>query len=77
MSLDEKLPPTGTEKEAISVEDGPAPPHKVLKHSQDADEAMKAFANGEVEVLDEATNRRLLRTIDFHLMPVPCNCALS
>jgi MFS transporter, ACS family, allantoate permease len=36
------------------------------------DEAMKAFAefDGEPLVLDEPTKRRLLRTIDWHLMPV-------
>ncbi len=45
---------------------------KILEHSKDADEAMKAFASGEVVELDEATNRRLLRTIDFHLMPLLC-----
>ncbi len=37
----------------------------------DADEAMKAFEHGGgVLVLDEATNDRLLRKIDLHLMPV-------
>lgn len=58
------------EKEPVSLEDGKAPPTKILKHSHDADEAMKAFADGEAEVLDEATNRRLLRRIDLHIMPV-------
>jgi ACS family allantoate permease-like MFS transporter len=44
----------------------------VMKYTQDDDEAMKALANydGPPLVLDEATNRRLLRTIDWHLMPV-------
>lgn len=44
----------------------------ILKHSQDADEAMKAFAGhqGQVIELDEATNKRLLRKIDWNLMPV-------
>ncbi|EXJ56793.1 hypothetical protein A1O7_07137 [Cladophialophora yegresii CBS 114405] len=45
---------------------------KILEHSSDADEAMKAFANGEVVQIDEATNRRLLRIIDWHLMPLLC-----
>lgn len=47
-------------------------PDQVLKHSHDADEAMKAFAGHEGEVIhiDEATNRRLLRKIDFNLIPV-------
>lgn len=47
---------------------------RILKHSHDADEAMKAFteAHGEVAELDEETNRRLLRKIDWHLMPIMC-----
>lgn len=45
---------------------------KVLAHSHDADEAMKAFAGHEGEVIhiDEATNKRLLRKIDWNLIPV-------
>lgn len=44
------------------------------KHAHDADEAMKAFEDlhGETIELDESTNRRLLRTIDWHMMPVMC-----
>ena len=51
-----------------------APPADVLKHANDADEAMKAFEghNGEVLVMDEATNKRLLRKIDMNILPV-CN----
>ena len=47
-------------------------PEKVLKHSHDADEALKAFdsEDGEVLELNEETNRRLLRKIDWNLMPV-------
>lgn len=33
---------------------------------------MKAFANGEVVELDEETNKRLLRIIDFRMMPLMC-----
>lgn len=49
-------------------------PTQVLAHSHDADEAMKAFQSrtGEVLVLDEATNKRLLRRIDWNLMPIMC-----
>lgn len=43
---------------------------KIIKHSHDADEAMKAFAEGEIVDIDEATNKRLLRIIDWHLMPI-------
>lgn len=44
------------------------------KHAHDADEAMKAFESmhGEAIELDEATNKRLLRTIDWHMMPIMC-----
>lgn len=44
----------------------------ILKHSHDADEAMKAFqgAQGQVIEIDAATNKRLLRKIDWNLMPV-------
>lgn len=47
-------------------------PENVLKHSHDADEAMKAFQghDGQVIEIDEATNKRLLRIIDWNLMPV-------
>jgi len=45
---------------------------KIIKHSHDADEAMKAFAEGEIVDIDEATNKRLLRIIDWHLMPIMC-----
>lgn len=44
------------------------------KHAQDADEAMKAFdeMQGEAIELDEGTNKRLLRIIDWHMMPIMC-----
>lgn len=44
------------------------------KHAHDADEAMKAFEelHGEAIELDEATNKRLLRIIDWHMMPIMC-----
>ena len=44
----------------------------ILKHSHDADEAMQAFAShqGQVSEIDEATNKRLQRRIDFNLIPV-------
>ena len=47
-------------------------PDDVLKHSHDADEAMKAFQayQGQIIEIDEATNKRLLRRIDWNLMPV-------
>ncbi|KAG9636468.1 putative MFS allantoate transporter, partial [Aureobasidium melanogenum] len=46
----------------------------ILQHAGDADEALKAFMShpGEVIELDEATNKRLLRKIDWNLMPVMC-----
>lgn len=47
-------------------------PDQVLKHANDGDEALKAFSSSDgtrLEV-DEATNKRLLRKIDWNLMPV-------
>lgn len=43
-----------------------------VKYTREDDEAMKAIANydGPPLVLDEATNRRLLRIIDWHLLPI-------
>lgn len=47
---------------------------KIEKHGHDVDEAMRAFEalQGETIELDEATNRRLLRTVDWHIMPIMC-----
>lgn len=56
-----------------SVRAGSVVPAQILKHSHDADAAMKAFAKyqgGLILQIDEATNKRLLRKIDWHLMPV-------
>jgi ACS family allantoate permease-like MFS transporter len=49
-------------------------PEQILAHSHDADEALKAFAShqGEVIHIDEATNKRLLRRIDLYMMPIMC-----
>ena len=60
-------------KSNSSYDDGVAPA-QVLKHSYDADEAMKAYEDfdGEPIVLDEATNKRLLRKIDLNIMPLLC-----
>lgn len=72
MASEKTAIPLDMEKESISPEITGTAPEEVLKHSNDADEAMKAFAghDGEVLVLDEATNKRLLRKIDTNLMPV-------
>lgn len=69
---DEKQVVPDMEKEAISSENVEHVSDKVILHANDADEAMKAFAGleGEAVVLDEATNKRLLRKIDMNLMPV-------
>jgi len=44
----------------------------ILQHAGDGDEALKIFMShpGQVIELDEATNKRLLRKIDWNLMPV-------
>lgn len=60
------------EKRNASVLSTSAAAQKILAHSNDADEAMKAFASGEMVEVDEATSKRLLRIIDWHLMPLLC-----
>ena len=59
------------EQTFVDDKDG-APPAIVFQHANDADEAMKAFEghDGESLVLDESTNRRLLRKIDQNILPV-------
>lgn len=66
----EKEPIPGISQDAIRSRS--VVPEKILKHSHDADAALKAFAGyeGTVIEIDEATNKRLLRKIDMHLMPV-------
>lgn len=63
---------TPTEIENAAIRSGSGPPERVLKHAHDADEAMKAFEGheGEMLVLDGATNKRLLNKIDRNIMPV-------
>ena len=66
-----------TTHEAISEVD--VAPATVLPNAADADDAMKAFAEyqGRVLEIDEATNKRLLRRIDMHMMPVSPSSWLS
>lgn len=45
---------------------------KILEHSQDADEAMKAFESGEMVEVSPEDSKRLLRIIDRHMMPIMC-----
>jgi hypothetical protein len=68
--------PTDVEKEAI-VEDNSTGikktiDEKLLKHSHDADAAMKAYEGmeGQVVELTEEKSKALLRKIDMHMMPV-------
>jgi hypothetical protein len=60
------------EKEPVRRWDSRSAAPDFIKHAIDPDEAMKAFEGheGEVLVLDTATNKRLLRKIDLYLMPV-------
>ena len=62
----------GTDIPKAEIESGKVRPEDIIKHSHDADIALKAFASygGEVIHIDEATNKRLLRKIDWKLMPV-------
>ena len=68
----EKVEEDDTERNANSTEkhvDG-----TLEQHAHDADEAFKALQemHGEAFTLDDATNKRLLRIIDWHLMPIMC-----
>lgn len=69
---DEKLPSYPIVEQTLVDDKDGAPPAQVLKHANDADEAMKAFEGhgGELLLLDEATNKRLLRRIDQNILPV-------
>ncbi|KAI9668360.1 MAG: hypothetical protein M1831_001114 [Alyxoria varia] len=71
------------EKELHDVEDGRPDQvpvganeaiRRISKHSHDADEAMKAYAEQEgVDLtIDEATNKRLVKKIDMNLLPIMC-----
>ena len=66
--------PFPLEKEEEGARKSSAVPELIVKHSKDADEAMKAFHGYDEEplFLDSAENRRLLRRIDLHLMPLLC-----
>jgi ACS family allantoate permease-like MFS transporter len=76
--------PADVEKEHVVTESPPASGlkaainEKLVKHSHDADAAMKAFdgINGQVLELTPEKSKELLRKIDWHLMPVcmPCTC---
>jgi ACS family allantoate permease-like MFS transporter len=75
-SLPTHSTPVDVEKEAI-VDDNSRGIKKVLdekllKHSHDADAAMKAFEGmeGQVVELTEEKSKALLRKIDMHMMPV-------
>lgn len=75
--VDEKNPPLRSSigGEAIENDVGSGPGQIPVTYSRDikhADEAMGAFAGyeGDGEVMDEATSRRLLRKIDMRVMPV-------
>lgn len=69
---DEKLPSYPNAEPSLVDDNDGSPPAQVLKHANDVDEAMKAFEGhaGELLILDEATNRRLLRKIDLNILPV-------
>ena len=59
-------PEIDTEAEVVLTSDD------VKRYTENDDEALKAFANydGGPLVLDKSTGRRLLRIIDWHLLPV-------
>jgi ACS family allantoate permease-like MFS transporter len=63
----------GTDVPLADIQEHKITPHQLLKHSHDGDIALEAFASyrdGAIIEIDEETNRRLLRKIDWNLMPV-------
>lgn len=72
LNMDDEKATRYQDVEREAVRRGSGAPKKVLKHSNDADDAMKAFEghDGEILVVDEATNKRLLRKIDLNIIPV-------
>lgn len=75
-TIDNKIDPPGAGDVDVDVEKVVSPhvDSRIVKHSHDVDEAMKAFegVEGQVITIDEATNRRLLKIIDWHMMPLMC-----
>ena len=76
---DTKPPQPVSDKVDTEVEKGTDGTDKVVnttleKHAYDQDEAMKAVdeMSGDLVEVDEQTSKRLLRTIDRHLMPIMC-----
>ncbi|KAK4233458.1 putative MFS allantoate transporter [Achaetomium macrosporum] len=75
--VDSESPAPAAPTTAAEVDIGSVEKHandKMLQHSHDADEALKAFSGleGERIEVDEATNKRLLSIIDRHMMPLMC-----
>lgn len=78
LAAERAVPPIDVEKDIVS-EDEPRTSKKIpkgisdtlLKHSHDADAAMKAFEGmeGQVVELTEEKSKALLRKIDRHMMP--------
>lgn len=71
MADEEKIAGTSS---AVDIQTAKHVDPTLEKHAHDADDAMKIFdeLHGEAIELDEATNKRLLRTIDWHMMPIMC-----
>ncbi|RAH51868.1 MFS allantoate transporter [Aspergillus piperis CBS 112811] len=68
----EKSPPPMTVDEETGTTEKIDP--TIAEHAKDADEALAVFEDlhGEVITLDEETNKRILRIIDWHIMPIMC-----
>lgn len=61
----------GTDTIEAEAEDNGVLAQHVLQHEIDADEALKAVSGEEEDVeIDDETNRRLLKKIDWNIMPV-------
>jgi ACS family allantoate permease-like MFS transporter len=76
---DEEKVVSTTDNDSVSPDAVQKLDDKILKHSHDADAAMKAFEgmNGQVIELTPEKSKALLRKIDLHLMPVSGPCRFS
>lgn len=70
-SLDPEVEKNLPQPLADAIKEGRVP-EQVLKHANDADEAMKAFAGHEGQIIELTAedNKRILRIIDWNLIPV-------
>ncbi|ETN45003.1 uncharacterized protein HMPREF1541_09879 [Cyphellophora europaea CBS 101466] len=69
---DEKAANTATDIEQTPTQQSGVASEILKANKYDADEALAAFEGHENVVVDEATNKRLLRRIDRRILPIMC-----